>query len=45
MERSGVVLVDSGQSGFHTTSVANLAELTRLAADRPATRVLNAGDP
>lgn len=43
--RRAVVLVDNGQSRFHTTSVANLAELARLAADRPATRVLNAGDP
>ena len=30
---------------FHTTSVDNLAELIRLAAERPASRVLNCGDP
>ena len=42
--RSGVVLVDNGQSRFHTTSVANFADFARLAVDRPATRVLNAGE-
>ena len=42
--RSGVVLVDNGKSRFHTTSIANFADLARLAADRPATCVLNAGE-
>lgn len=43
--RRKVVLVSNGESRFHTTSVDNLAELIRLAAERPAKRVLNAGDP
>jgi nucleoside-diphosphate-sugar epimerase len=43
--RRKVVLVSNGESRFHTTSVDNLAELIRLAAERPGTRVLNAGDP
>ncbi|MFI7072616.1 NAD-dependent epimerase/dehydratase family protein [Micromonospora sediminicola] len=34
-----------GASLFHTTTTANLAELVRLAAERPGSRVLNAGDP
>ena len=34
-----------GETIFHTTSVANLAELIRLACERPGTRVLNCGDP
>jgi nucleoside-diphosphate-sugar epimerase len=40
-----VLLADRGESLFHTTSVANLAELIRLAADQPADRVVNCGDP
>jgi nucleoside-diphosphate-sugar epimerase len=43
--RSVVVLVGNGESRFHTTSVANLAELVRLAAASPAMRVLNCADP
>jgi nucleoside-diphosphate-sugar epimerase len=43
--RRAVVLVNNGESRFHTTSVANLAELIRLAAEHPGSRVLNAGDP
>jgi nucleoside-diphosphate-sugar epimerase len=39
------VLAYSGRSRFHTTSTANLAELVRLAAGKPGTRVLNAADP
>ncbi|MGX1762229.1 NAD-dependent epimerase/dehydratase family protein [Streptomyces lydicus] len=34
-----------GDSSFHPVHVDNLAELVRLAARRPGTRVLNAGDP
>jgi nucleoside-diphosphate-sugar epimerase len=34
-----------GQGTLHPTSVYNLAELIRLAAERPGTRVLNSGDP
>ncbi len=39
------ILVSNGASRFHTTSVDNLAELIRLAAARPGTRVINCGDP
>ncbi len=44
-ERRRVALAQNGESRFHTTSVANLAELIRLAADQPASRTLNCGDP
>jgi nucleoside-diphosphate-sugar epimerase len=43
--RKIVVLTSNGESRFHTTSVDNLAELIRLAAERPAKRILNCGDP
>lgn len=43
--RRTVLLAYRGQSRFHTTSVENLAELIRLACERPGTRVLNCGDP
>ena len=43
--RRAAVVVDNGESRFHTTSVANLAELISLAAAQPGTRVLNCGDP
>ena len=43
--RRRVALAWNGGSQFHTTSVANLAELIRLAAAEPGDRVLNAGDP
>lgn len=43
--RRVVVLAERGASRFHTTAVENLAELVRLAARRPARRVLNCGDP
>ncbi|HJQ51351.1 MAG TPA: NAD-dependent epimerase/dehydratase family protein [Gaiellaceae bacterium] len=43
--RRRVALAWKGESRFHTTSVANLAELIRLAAVRPGDRALNAGDP
>jgi len=44
-ERRRVALAWKGESRFHTTSVANLAELIRLAAFQPGDRVLNCGDP
>lgn len=44
-ERPYVVLACAGGTIFHPTSTANLAELVRLAAEQPATRVLNCGDP
>jgi nucleoside-diphosphate-sugar epimerase len=43
--RRRVALAWKGESRFHTTSAANLAELIRLAAAKPGNRVLNAGDP
>jgi nucleoside-diphosphate-sugar epimerase len=43
--RRRVALAWSGESRFHTTSVANLAELIRLAAAEPGSRALNCGDP
>ena len=43
--RRRVALAWNGESRFHTTSVANLAELIRLAAAQPGRRALNAGDP
>jgi nucleoside-diphosphate-sugar epimerase len=43
--RRAVILARRGASRFHTTSTENLAELIRLAAERPDNRVLNAGDP
>ncbi|MFF3394420.1 NAD-dependent epimerase/dehydratase family protein [Streptomyces sp. NPDC002669] len=39
------VLAFGGRSRFHPVHVSNLAELIRLAALRPGSRVLNAGDP
>ncbi|MEE4419630.1 NAD-dependent epimerase/dehydratase family protein [Streptomyces bugieae] len=39
------VLAHGGLSRFHPVHVDNLAELIRLAARRPGSRVLNAGDP
>jgi nucleoside-diphosphate-sugar epimerase len=43
--RRRVALAWNGESRFNTASVANLAELIRLAATQPADRVLNGGDP
>jgi nucleoside-diphosphate-sugar epimerase len=40
-----VLLIDRGAGRFHTTSAENLAELIRLAAERPRTGVYNCGDP
>jgi nucleoside-diphosphate-sugar epimerase len=42
--RRVVVLPHRGESRFHTTSVRNLAEVVVLAAERPATRVVDCGD-
>lgn len=39
------VLTAGGGGRFHPTHVSNLAELIRLAARRPGSRVLNAADP
>jgi nucleoside-diphosphate-sugar epimerase len=43
--RRRVALAWNGESRFNTVSVANLAELIRLAAAQPGDRVLNGGDP
>ena len=43
--RRAVVLSHRGESRFHPVSVHNLAELVRLAVERPGSRVLNAADP
>jgi nucleoside-diphosphate-sugar epimerase len=43
--RPVIVHAFQGASIFHTTSVANLAELVFRAAERPGTRTLNCGDP
>lgn len=43
--RPFVLLADEGQSVFHTTSVHNVAELVRLAAERPTSGAFNCGDP
>jgi nucleoside-diphosphate-sugar epimerase len=43
--RRVVVLAQRGEGRFHTTSVDNLAELVRLAAEQPGSRALNCGDP
>ncbi|MEV7679827.1 NAD-dependent epimerase/dehydratase family protein [Streptomyces sp. NPDC088341] len=43
--RTRRVLAYGGRSRFHPVHVANLAELIRLAALKPGSRVLNAGDP
>jgi nucleoside-diphosphate-sugar epimerase len=43
--RRAVVLADRGLARFHTTSTENLAELIRLAAERPRHGAYNCGDP
>jgi nucleoside-diphosphate-sugar epimerase len=43
--RRRVALAWNGESRFNTVSVANLAELIRLAAALPGDRILNGGDP
>jgi len=40
-----VLLTDLGTGRFHTTSTENLANLIRLAAERPRTGIYNCGDP
>ncbi|MFE2374198.1 NAD-dependent epimerase/dehydratase family protein [Streptomyces sp. NPDC059398] len=39
------ILAFGGRSRFHPVHVSNLAEMIRLAALRPGSRVLNGGDP
>jgi nucleoside-diphosphate-sugar epimerase len=44
-DRRRVAIAWNGESRFNTVSVANLAELIRLAAAQPGDRILNGGDP
>jgi len=44
-KRPVLTLGFGGRGTLHPTSVHNLAELIRLAAERPGTRVLNSADP
>jgi nucleoside-diphosphate-sugar epimerase len=43
--RPVIILAYRGESRFHPVSVLNLAELLRLAAERPGNRIVNGGDP
>lgn len=43
--REVIPLAFEGRNRFHTTSVRNIAELTRISLEVPGTRVLNIGDP
>ena len=43
--RKVIPLAYCGTSRFHTTSVANIAALTRVVIEAPANRVLNIADP
>ncbi|MBL0403555.1 NAD-dependent epimerase/dehydratase family protein [Microvirga aerilata] len=43
--REMIPLAFEGRSRFHTTSVRNITELTRVSLEVPGTRVLNIGDP
>jgi nucleoside-diphosphate-sugar epimerase len=43
--RPAIPLAYEGSSRFHTSSVLNIAELTRVALDNAATRILNIADP
>jgi nucleoside-diphosphate-sugar epimerase len=43
--RRRIPLAYEGRSRFHTSATRNIAQLCRLALERPATRVLNAADP
>ncbi|WP_050763964.1 NAD-dependent epimerase/dehydratase family protein [Beijerinckia indica] len=43
--RPAIPLAYSGTSRFHTTSVINIAALTRLCLEKPGSRVLNIADP
>jgi len=43
--RKAIPLAYQGRSRFHTSSVLNIAELTRVALEQPSTRILNIADP
>jgi nucleoside-diphosphate-sugar epimerase len=44
-KRKVIPLAYQGESRFHTSAVANIAALARVAIENPATRILNAADP
>ena len=43
--RPAIPLADRGTSRFHTSAVANIAALIRVAVEAPVSRVLNIADP
>jgi nucleoside-diphosphate-sugar epimerase len=43
--RRAIPIILGGRSRFHTTAVANIAEVSAVALRQPAKRVLNIGDP
>jgi nucleoside-diphosphate-sugar epimerase len=43
--RPFVLLADEGDTIFHTTSIHNLVEMVRLAAEKPVHGAFNCGDP
>lgn len=43
--RQTIPLAYEGRSRFHTSSAINIAELARIALERPGTRILNIADP
>lgn len=45
MTAKTIPLAFAGQSRVHTSCVANIAKLARIALDRPGTRLLNIADP
>jgi nucleoside-diphosphate-sugar epimerase len=42
--RPYLILADRGSGRYHRVAAANVAQLVRLAAEQPGTRVLNSGD-
>jgi nucleoside-diphosphate-sugar epimerase len=43
--RQVIPIAYRGESRFHTSATANIAELTRVALDAPGSRILNIADP
>jgi nucleoside-diphosphate-sugar epimerase len=43
--RRAIPIIVGGRSRFHTSAVANIAEMAAVALGQPAKRVLNIGDP
>ncbi len=44
-DRAVIPIAWRGESRFHTTAAANIAALTRVALEKPGSRVLNIADP